>query len=151
MTFTYTGNPLTSTIDEVRAELGDTMNNQHEMEDEEILYAYTKEGSAVRAAARCCEMLAARYAKREGFRGGTIQTEKTTISGKYKQMAKLLRARGISAGSFIVPSTSIAAKQDNELNTDAPKPSIKRGFASNPEISGDADDSDMDLRVSGST
>jgi hypothetical protein len=139
MSFSYTGNPFTSTIDAVRVELGDTKDKQHEMEDEEILYAFGVEGTVVKAAARCCEMLAARYANREGFRGGTIQSEKTSISGKFRAMASLLRQRGTRAGSFIVPSTSTASKSSNELNEDSPKPKFKKGIHDNPDSDTDSD------------
>ena len=149
MKFSYTGNPLTSTIDAVRLEIGDTLANQHEVEDEEILYAYSKEGTVVKAAARIAEMLAARYAKREDFRAGGIQSVKTTMSAKFATMARRLRARGVRAGSFIAPSTSVAAKQETETDTDSPPHAFKRGLHDNPDVDEDTDD--LDTSITGGT
>jgi hypothetical protein len=148
MTFTYNSNPTGRTIDAVRLEVGDYLDNQHELEDEEILYAFGVEGSVVKAAARCCEILAAKFAKKEGFRGGTIQTEKTTISGKYRQQARLLRARGITSAAFIMPALSQTDKDNNTTNTDIPQPSFYRGMHKNPDTDVD---SDQDLSITGNT
>ena len=150
MSFTYTAQPATRYLDAIRLEIGDTQSNQHEIEDEEIEYAYAREGTVVQAAARCCEMLAAKYAKKDGFRGGTIQTEKTTVSGKYRTMARYLRARGVTAGSFIMPSMSKDRKADNAADTDTVQPFFKRGIMNNPDVDDDSD-SDQNLSVTGNT
>jgi hypothetical protein len=121
------------------------------MEDEEILYAYGKEGSVVKAAARCCEILAAKYAKKDGFRGGTIQSEKTSISGKYRMQAKLLRARGITANSFVMPALSITTKDESVANTDIPQPHFSRKQFNHPEAENVDPDSESDARIVGGT
>jgi hypothetical protein len=148
-TFTYTGNPLTSNLDAVRLEIGDTQASQFELADEEIQYALTKEGTVVKAAARCCDMLSAKYAKKESMRAGSVQADKTSISTKYRQMAKQLRARGVRAASFVIPSISKSTKESNESDTDAPRPAFKRGIHSNPDAQND--DSDIDLSITGNT
>ena len=139
MAFTYTHNPITSVFDAIRVELGDTHEHQHELDDEEILYAYSKEGSVNRAAARCCEMLAARYAKKEGFRGGSVQAEKRHVSTKYREMAKMFRMRGTTAGSFSHPSAKISTKDTSRLDTDVVQPSFSRNTFRHPE----SDDSEV--------
>jgi hypothetical protein len=151
MSYTYTGDPVNNTTDAIRLEIGDMQVNQMELADEEIQYALTREGTVYKACARCCEMLAAKYAKKDGFRGGTIQSEKTTVSGKYRTMAKLFRARGTRPGSFVIPSISQSAKDDNKQNSDAPSPSFYRGIQKNPDAQNDGSDSDMDLRITGSS
>ena len=137
MAFTYTHTPGTSVLDAIRVELGDTHEHQHELDDEEILYAYSKEGSVNRAAARCCEMLAARYAKKEGFRGGSVQSEKRHISTKYHEMAKMFRMRGTTGGSFSYPSALKSTKDASRLDTDVVQPSFSRGKFKHPDASED--------------
>jgi hypothetical protein len=149
--FTYTGNPSESNIDAVRLEIGDVSPNQFELGDEEIQYALTKEGTVSKAAARCCEMLAAKYSKKDSMRAGSVQADKQNISLKYRSMAKIFRARGTRATSFVMPAASLSDKSDNELAVDQPQPSFKRGIHSNPDVSQQSDDSDIDLRVTGNT
>lgn len=141
MTFTYSGDPSASDQDAVRFEIGDTIENQHLLEDEDILYALSKEGTVLKAAARCAEALAARFASREDFRGATINTSKATISSKFMAMAKRLRARGIRSGSFLMPALSQTTKDANATDVDIPQPSFKRGLFSNPDTK-DNDDSE---------
>ena len=139
MTFTYT-DPSSRDQDAVRAEVGDTIEAQHLVEDEEIKYAIKKEGTVLKAAARVCEMLAARFAKAEGFRGATVQTIKTTISGKYIQMANRLRARGIRAGSFVAPSVYQDEKDLSTEDTDIVQPAFSRGMHNNATSESDDDE-----------
>ena len=143
MAFTYSGDPLNSDLDAIRFEIGDTLDKQHLVEDAEILYALDKEGTVLKAAARICEGLAARFASREDFRGATIQTSKATVSSKFMQMAKRLRARGIRAGSFLMPALSQTTKDTHTSDVDIPQPAFKKGIHDNPDIE-DADSSDFD-------
>jgi hypothetical protein len=141
LTFTYSGDPSSSTIDSIRFEIGDTQDNQHLVEDAEILYAYAKEGTVLKAAARICTALAARFASREEFRGATIQTSKATISGKFLTLAKSLRARSLRSGGILMPALSETTKETHEQDTDIPQPSFKKGLMDNPDVETD-DDSD---------
>jgi hypothetical protein len=133
MTFTYL-DPQGRDQDAVRFEIGDTIERDHQVEDEDILYALEKEGENVcRAAARICEALAARYAAKEVFRAGTFQSQKTSIATKYLALARRLRARAIGAGAFIVPSISVSTKSSYETDTDIPQPAFKRGLHDNED------------------
>lgn len=128
MTFTYSGNPEDGVLDAIRFEVQDTKDEQHLLEDEEIGYVYARTGNIYKAAAQLCENLAARFARDEGFRGATIQTNKTTISAKYLAMAKRLRARSLGSGAFVSPA--LDADRD---------PKFVLGVHDNPEIAIDTD------------
>ena len=139
MTFSYQAQPLTREIDAVRVEIGDTLEREHLVEDEEIEYALSKEGSVLRAAARICEQLAARFAPKDSIRVSTVAASKLTVTSKYLTLAGILRRKAVSAGSFIMPSLSQADKDANALDGDIPQPSFYRGIHKN--TSGDEEDS----------
>jgi|PlaIllAssembly_1097288.scaffolds.fasta_scaffold50642_2 hypothetical protein len=137
MTFSYI-NPGERDQDAVRFEVGDTLDRDHLVEDEDILYALSVEGTVRGAAARICESLAARFARSEGFRAGAVQANKLTVTAKYLEIAKRLRASAVKAGSFVMPSVSQADKDANTLDTDIPQPFFYRGIHKNPQTEDDS-------------
>ncbi len=140
MSFSYLGTPLTRDIDAVREEVGDTLERDHLVEDEQIQYALTREGTVLNAAARVCEQLAARFASRDMFRSSNVSASKITVTAKYLMLAKILRGKSVTAGSFVVPSISVADKDENELDEDIVQPAFKKGMMANPEV-GEEDES----------
>lgn len=139
MTFSYV-NPKDRQLDAVRFEVGDTLEAQHLVEDEEILYALGLEGTVLKAAARMCESLAARFAKTDSFRGATAQYGKETVTAKYLKMASRLRARGIRSGSFIAPAQSLTEKDISVIDTDVVQPAFSRNMHNNATSESDNDE-----------
>lgn len=62
MSFTYKGDPSASAVDAVRFLLGDTNEETHVFEDEEIEWALTQETDYWFAAAICADAAVAKYA-----------------------------------------------------------------------------------------
>lgn len=118
MSFTYSGNPDTSTLDAVRFEVGDTTEKTQLLQDEEILYALKKEGTVLKAAARCAEVLGAKFAREETVRSATFSSNKGMVSEHYKDLAKKLRARSIRPGNFVCPSMTKDSKRQNQLDSE---------------------------------
>lgn len=126
--FTYGGDPDNNDVDAVRFEVGDTAIERPLVRDNEIKYALQKEGSVLRAAARIADHLAARFAREGTIRVSSVTNEKIDVSKEYRELAKALRQRAITASSFVIPSISKDAKRANETDTDIVQPSMKRGM-----------------------
>ena len=99
MAFTYTGRPGANDRDAVRFELGDTVAGTHLVPDEEIAYALQQDASVLKAAARCAESLAARFARETSERSGNVTKDHGDKQLHYQRLARKLRAR--SAPTFI--------------------------------------------------
>jgi hypothetical protein len=63
MTWLYSGDPANSTKDFIRFTIGDTIDADPLLTDEEIVAAVTYESTNLGAAARCCEAIATKYAR----------------------------------------------------------------------------------------
>lgn len=129
---------FSTAIGKVRFEIGDTRADKHLLTDAEIVYALSVENNYIGAAARLAEALAARFASDDGVRVVTNQWNHANISKRFMELAKRLRARGITAGQFIMPSKSINDKTEQETNLDNVQPFFKRDMMPNP----DSDESD---------
>ena len=89
MTWTYTGNPESSTKDEVRFLVGDTDKDDGLVQDEEINYALNVEGSSLRAAVRVARAIAAHFARAVEKQVGDL---KIKASEKYKNYLEVMKA-----------------------------------------------------------
>lgn len=136
MTFSYSGDPSTSSTDAVRFEIGDTNEKTQLVQDEEINYALSKEGTVLKAAARVCEGLAARFAREESVRMSTFTSMRSQLSTHYHERAQTLRARGIRRGSFVNPSMTRSGKRANCSDTDLIISQSFRDIHSNKEGGG---------------
>jgi hypothetical protein len=100
MTWTYSGNPQSSTKDTVRYLIGDTVEASPMLQDEEIYFALSEVGNNIyRAASNSCYNLAALFT-------GMAQSESKSVGGldisksygdraqRYERLAKDLLARG---------------------------------------------------------
>jgi hypothetical protein len=131
--FSYTDNPAEVTIDAVRFEIGDTDESKMLVSDAEINYALSKTGSNVlRACARICHALAAKFARAESVRTSTYTTEKGLISKKFKDMAAAFIARSTAATSFLCPSIEVSEKETHSEDTSIVQPAFSRGQHDNP-------------------
>lgn len=105
MSWTYSGNPETSTLDEVRFLLGDTKETPQSLTDTEITYLLSQNNDVARAAAAdAAEIMASRYAelsvtsKKVG--NLSLSFSYTEVGGRYSAMAVRLRNRTSLSGLF---------------------------------------------------
>lgn len=129
MTWSYSGNPADSSLDEVRflAQLTDT--NEQNMSNEEITYILTKESGEEAAAARCCEILAVRYSREADIvagANGELSIKFSQLSDKFSKIAKELRASSGKLASPWAGSISVTEKEDQEDRDDRVVPSFAR-------------------------
>lgn len=132
MSFNYTNNPLTNNADAVRFEIGDTVDKTHQVEDQQIAYALDKENDIVlRAAARICDALAAKFASQETVRTGSVTTDKSSVTQRYIQLANRLRRR-IGPKAFITNLLDVSTHKAHAVDTSISQPSFRRGMDKNP-------------------
>ena len=95
MTWTYSGDPSASDLDEVRFMLQDTDTTDQLMPDEEIQFVIDKwagvVGSNIWAAAICAETLAAKFAREVSVSGDGVSVAVQDLQDKYDRLAASLR------------------------------------------------------------
>ncbi len=91
---TYSGDPSSSQLDEVRFLLGDTDTSAEKLADDEITYLLGQWGDPIRAAHAGAMQLASVYAGKMNKSIGSTRLEYSTIFNQYVQIAKELAKRG---------------------------------------------------------
>ena len=128
----YQNDPINNTTDAVRLEIADTTEERELVSDQEVAYALSKESDNVlKAAARCCEIIMARYA-REGSRSGPASREdKSQLMQHYKALANRLRGRSTGSSAFITNLDSVSGHDARRTDTGIVQPSFRRGMQRN--------------------
>jgi hypothetical protein len=118
VSWTYTGNPASSTLDAVRFEIGDTLSTDPELSDEEITWVITQESNLKYAAAAACDRVAARYARKVEKSVGQLKLSMQQKFDQYLKLASRLRAQGGSAPIPFAGGISVADKRTRQLDLD---------------------------------
>ena len=130
MTWTYDNtDPSASDTSEVRfwSQLTDT--NDQRLTDEEIDYIITLEDTNVGAAARCCEILATRYAGEVDTKtgaAGEFSIKASQLSAQFAKRAADLRREAAKHASPWAASISVTEKDAQEADTDRVEPAFTR-------------------------
>jgi len=118
MTAEYSGDPATSTKDEVRFLVGDTDMTAPLIQDEEIDYLVTNQGSAGAAAIRACEVLATGFARLASDKQvGDLKVSYSNRVADFRALAKDMRRRYLTPIPY-VGGVSIADKIGVLANSD---------------------------------
>jgi hypothetical protein len=132
VTWTYSGNPSSTTRDEVRFLTGDTDTNDQLVTDEEIAYAVAKAPEPALAAARVCDAIAAKFARQADASAGDVSESASQKAAAYRTLATELRTQ---AGALALPvfgGITQAEKQTLDEDTGAVQPSFRIGQDDNP-------------------
>lgn len=92
MAFTYEAGTDTD-LNSIRLEISDTDKQNPLFQDEEINDLLDEEVSVLKTAARCCEILALRYARHFDFSADGSSFKKSQVGLAYERQALRLRAR----------------------------------------------------------
>jgi len=94
MTWSYSGDPATSPIDAIRLEIGDTVEEEQLLSDEEINYLYQESGKRVfAAAARACDILASKFAREADVSVGGMRVQWRDQAEAYAALAQKIRQK----------------------------------------------------------
>lgn len=130
MTWSYTPSATPTTKDLVRLYIGDTLREEQQVQDEEILAVLADEGnSPTRAVVTLADALASRYARQVsmGQRGAHV------IMQHYLDLAARWRRKMARTGiQPFAGGLSIAQKQAVESNTDRVAPFFTRQIDTEP-------------------
>jgi hypothetical protein len=145
VSWTYTLDPENSSRDEIRFLIGDTNEDDPQLQDEEIAYALSKfTSNAYNAAALCCRTLASKYAR---LADTTIDEVSVSASQKYRHyltLAVQLEQQGESAlasslGAPYVGGVSVSNIESVEGDTDRNEPAFRTKMFNNPPGSSEGD------------
>lgn len=126
MTWSYSGNPSNSDLDQVRFLIGDTDTTDQLVTDEEATWALS-EGSVYNAAAELCDAIAAKFSRKVDKSVGDLRLSYSKLSEQYSKKSKQLRSRGAFGGiAAYAGGISVSDKETAESNTDRVSPSITR-------------------------
>lgn len=102
MTWTYSGNPQGSELDQVRFLCGDTDAQDPYLQDEEIQFLLVTQKHPQRAAQLACQSIMAKLAREVDY---AIGPEKVTASQRFRQYSQMMRIlRASWTNVFAAPS-----------------------------------------------
>lgn len=130
MTWEYSGDPSTSTKDEVRFLIGDTNDADQQLQDEEVEYLIAEHGSATGSAVAALRVLGSRYSTLavKSKAVGDLRIEYTDRSKAYMDLADSISG-GATAYTPIPQATGIlvADKLAADQDPDRVQPNFKIG------------------------
>lgn len=132
MTWTYSGDPASSTRDAVRFLIGDTDTSDQLISNEEINYFVTEFANARRAASEAARAVAAKYARLMSRSIGGLSAD---FSAKYRQYLELadnlLTKEEMKPVALYISGYSKSAKEAVELDTDRESTFSRKGIMDN--------------------
>lgn len=149
MTWTYALNLLsasgvTGQMTRVRMLVGDTINTDPLLHDEEIYYVIGQQSATNYAAAVCAEMIAAIYARQVNTQNSELRISAAARYKAYTALADRLRkmgpgelpggdGSGALLGTMYVGGSSVSAKEALDADTDLVKPNFSIGMDDYPD------------------
>jgi hypothetical protein len=131
--WSYSGDPSTSTRDQVRFLIGDTEESRKKLGDAEIDWMLTQYTNVYRAASMCCYAIAAMFSDQATYSVGGYSESANLKSREYKARARDLERQSLAAASPVVTGQSVTDKQTDESDTDVVQPAIKRDMMTHPD------------------
>lgn len=130
MTWSYSGDPGSSTMDEVRFRCGDTDTNDQLITNEEITWALTQFASTQLAAALVLRGLIMKLSRLVNNSVGGVSVSASDMARAFADRVKELDPGGITAGSVSATISfgglSITEKDNLLDNSDAVQPHFRR-------------------------
>lgn len=135
MSWSYSGDPSSSDKDAVRFNIGDTIEEDHQLQDEEILYLLDVNGGSVRnATIDAFKALISKYSRFVNEDVGDVSVDLSDRLANFK-MALSEYERGLTAlVSPYVGGISVSDKVNNERDTDRVGPFFDRPQFDNDRI-----------------
>lgn len=142
MTWEYTGDPLVSAKDEVRFLVGDTIESDPLMQDEEIDYLVAEFGSPTLAAANACQALSAKFARQVTKAVGDLKIDLSDRAKAFQAQAdRLFLASGGSVSNVpaVAPyagGLSVDEKRESDMDSDLIQTSLYVAMHDNDDTYG---------------
>lgn len=135
MTWTYSGNPSSSTRDEVRFLVGDTDTTDQLVSDEEIAYSVAEQPTTMLAAALVAQSIASKFARKADKSVGDLSIAYSQQAKAYQDLEKRLRETAARRGSAApyCGGISVSDKETVDADTDRVQPIFQRAEFNNLE------------------
>lgn len=134
MTWSYDIDALgTSPKDQVRLLIGDTLQSEPQLQDEEIAYLITQRSSVYGAAAECCRSLQAKFSRSVDQTTGTDKTMFSQMAKAYGIKAAEFEDKAAMAGAGLpyAGGISVADKLQQQQDRDRVEPQFQIGMEDN--------------------
>jgi hypothetical protein len=99
MGWNYSGNPASSQTDRVRFYIGDTDPTDPILQDEEITFLLSEEGSPLKAAQGACRAIIAKYAREVDYTIGPERVAASELVAHYQGVLKTLIEKSKASGA----------------------------------------------------
>jgi hypothetical protein len=130
-TWTYSGDPASSSLDEVRFLTGDTLSTASQTNsDEEIAFLLAQQGSVRQAAIAACEALIAKCTALVTQSVGAVSVAYSDRVKQYRELVGTLR-RGLTPTPY-AGGISVSDKETVESDTDRDAPLFSVGMHDTP-------------------
>lgn len=116
MTWSYSGNPASSSKDEVRFLAQDTVKTDPLLEDEEIDFLITQEGSAQKAAIKAAQTIMAKFARFVDESVGQVKKSFSQRFGHYRDLVDDLNRHAAMRGA--VPFAGALTETQKDVQED---------------------------------
>lgn len=127
MTWTYTGDPSASTLEEIRFLLGDIVSTDPLITDEELLWLYGQHGSSTyAAAAAAARSLAAKFARDVDRTIGSLSISASKRADNFRALALELDSHNAGLAGWFAGGTSLGDKDSRASDTDSVVPMFTR-------------------------
>lgn len=134
MSFSYNSD-LGTDRDRVRFLVQDTDANDQLLQDEEIAWLLTEEGSVRAAAIIAAETVAGKFARQADSAVGDLSISYSQKQAQYAALAARLRRTASLSAVPLVGGISVSRKQTVEEDTDRVEPAFAVGMLSHPDHS----------------
>jgi hypothetical protein len=133
MAWTYTADPANSDRDAVRLHIGDTDTNDQQLQDSEVeyylgLFGTSGDGRVVPASVRCCEALAAKYARQTDTTNQGLSVAASKRQAHYLALASQLREQGATLAEVFTGGSSYSEAEKLDDDSDLIPPVFRRGI-----------------------
>jgi hypothetical protein len=128
MTWTYDPGQLsTSQLMMARYLIGDTLQGQQELQDEEITFSLTRYSTIYGACAELCRSLATKWARRVDLVQGELKTNYSQVAKVYAGRAADFEMRGLRGALPYAGGISVSDKNNVVEDSDRVAPDFNKG------------------------
>jgi hypothetical protein len=113
MAWSYSGDPSRSDLDEVRFLIGDTNEDDPQLQDEEVEYLLAEHGSPQQAAIAACEALYALYSRYADQKTGDISISYSKRADQVRALATTIQQR---TSLNVAPYAGGISRADREVD-----------------------------------
>ncbi len=130
MSFSYDPTGLSTELNRIRLEIGDTDENDYYLLDEEVAQIQSEKSTFFLRVAKCCELICSKIARDVKVKMGRFSEDSGDVYQRYKDMAVVFN-RLASTSYPWSGAISVSEKESIEDNAALVKPKIKLGMHDN--------------------